>query len=366
MHRSPIRKYRFYILIPFLLCISAYSYFCKNNPTDNKNINFDPSNYPGETWRRITVPDSAGWSSQKLIEVGAFLQTIPSEALMVIYDGKILYQYGNTNYKYLLHSCRKSLLSALYGIHVNNGNIDLDKTMGELGIDDKPPSLSDEEKTATVRMLLQARSGIYHPASSESAGMQSLRPERYSHLPGTFWYYNNWDFNALGTIFIQETDKDIFEEFYSRFAIPLGMEDFQVSDCYYSYEEVSEHPAYHFRMTARDMARFGYLFLRRGKWFGKQIIPETWIEESTTSYSDAGSYGGYGYMWWVTVDGMHFPNIEFPNGSYSARGYGGHYIIVLPRMNLVIVHRVNTDIGYSVSTSDFSHLLSLILDAKKY
>src|SRR5262249_5297964 len=77
-------------------------------------------------------------------------------------------------------------------------------------IDDKPPALTDGEKQATVRDLLMARSGVYHEAAAENDHMKQVRPERGSHRHGTFWYYNNWDFNVLGTIYRQRTSGDIF------------------------------------------------------------------------------------------------------------------------------------------------------------
>jgi CubicO group peptidase (beta-lactamase class C family) len=147
--------------------------------------------------------------------------------------------------------------------------------MEELGIDDNEPSLTPVEKQATVGDLIKARSGIYHPALGESPGMKAKRPKRHSHAPGTFWYYNNWDFNAFGTIFEQETCTKIFEEFDRRIAKPLQMEDFKVDDCryltsddYLSYRgagELSIHPYYLFRMSTRDLARFGLLFLHQGR-----------------------------------------------------------------------------------------------------
>lgn len=167
----------------------------------------------------------------------------------------------------------------------------------------------------------------------------------------------------LGSIFRQETGTDIFEEFKERIADPIGMEDYLVSDGYYHYESVSIHPAYPFRITARDAARFGLLFLRNGVWGDNRIISEEWIRESTTSYSDAGSAGGYGYMWWIAVDGKHLPVVTLNDGAYSARGYGGHYILIIPEYDLVIVHRVNTDVNLSVTGMEFGILVGLILDA---
>ena len=127
----------------------------------------------------------------------------------------------------------------------------------------------------------------------------------------------------------------------------------------------SVHAAYPFKLSTRDLARIGLLFLRKGKWDDRQLIPENWVRESTTSYSDAGASGGYGYMWWVSVDGRHFPGVSLPHGTYSARGYRGQYLLVIPEWDLLICHRVNSfQQGTSVSKTDFGNLLSLIIAAR--
>jgi len=111
------------------------------------------------------------------------------------------------------------------------------------------------------------------------------------------------------------------------------------------------------------------LMLNKGNWNGNQIIDEDWVQESTSYHSDATLYAsdGYGYMWWVAKDYNkypHLPNADIPEGSYSARGAGGHYVMIIPDEDMVIVHRVNTDIRNSVSTAEAGKLFQLILDAK--
>ncbi len=342
---------------------------CSKDEGGNTGLDLEPSGYippplTNTTWQAIDDPESVGWSPDQLQRAHAFAQTIQTAAVMIIHQDKVLYHWGEIYRKFYLHSCRKSLLSALYGQAVQNSLINLDATMGDLEIDDYPPILTDLEKTATVRMLLKARSGVYHEAAAESQGMKDARPQRHSHAPGTFWYYNNWDFNVLGTIYRQETGEDIYEAYREQIAQPIGMEDFTLDDGWYQYESCSMHPAYPFQMTARDLARFGLLMLHRGQWEGQQIIPEDWVEECTTSYSDAGSAGGYGYMWWVAAEGRHIPTVTLPDGSFSARGYGGHYILVIPEYDLVIVHRVNTWDGHSVNSVEFGLLVGLILQAR--
>jgi CubicO group peptidase (beta-lactamase class C family) len=322
--------------------------------------------YPGALWDKAASPEALGYSTAGLREAREYTKTIQTAAVMIAVGGQVLDEWGETTTKFNVHSIRKSFLSALYGIHAAEEPLDLSRTVRDLGIDDKEPSLTPIEKGATLRQLLQARSGVYHPALYETEGMKARRPARSSHEPGTFWYYNNWDFNALGTIFRNLTRTDIFQEFKRRIADPIGMQDFNpATDGTYVTGDDSVHAAYPFRMTARDMARFGLLFLRNGRWKGLSVVPESWVKESLTSYSDAGPSGGYGYLWWIAVDGKHLPGVSLPAGSYSARGAGGHYILVIPAYDMVIVHRVNTDVrGASVSGEQFGNLVRLILAAR--
>jgi CubicO group peptidase (beta-lactamase class C family) len=115
-------------------------------------------------------------------------------------------------------------------------------------------------------------------------------------------------------------------------------------------------------MTALDMARFGLLYLRNGLWGQNRIISREWIDESTAAYSDLGEDGGYGYMWGVSLNGK--PGDFIPVSFYWHTGYGGHLLMVIPKLDLVIVHRVNTDIGHNVG-DELGILLGMILNAKK-
>lgn len=324
----------------------------------------DVSYFPDENWEEITDLETAGWSAGGLDAVEQAIDSLDTASLMIIQNGKIVKSWGDLATKYRCHSIRKSFLSALYGVQVNEGAINMDATMAELEVDDNDP-LSETEKQATVRMLLKARSGIYHPALYETAAMAAQRPERHSHEPDTYWYYNNWDFNALGTIYEQETGENIHQSFYDRIAQPVGMQDYLPEDGEDYPGEASRHNAYPFEMSTRDMARFGLLYLNNGRWDGQQIIPASWIEESTTSYSDAGTNGGYGYLWWISVDGQHFSGIEgVPEGTYTGRGYRGHVLTVVPKYDLVVVHRVDTFAsGTRVPYGDFGKILMLILDS---
>ena len=314
---------------------------------------------PETHWMQYTTPEEAGWSSDKLAFAKSFADSIGSAAFMIIEDGKIVKQWGETERRFMCHSVRKSLLTTLYGIYVDNGTINLNNTLSELGIDDTH-QLSTQEKTATIQNLLQARSGVYHPAAYETEAMAKARPKRESHAPGTFWYYNNWDFNTSCSILMQHTNKDFFEDFNEQIAQPLQMQDFRLSDGYYHLEaEHSKYPAYPFRMSSRDLARIGQLYLQNGKWNEKQLISKDWVKESTTTYSEntreAGR--GYAYMWWTGIYGNKHKN-------YSAQGVGNQAIIVFPEDNVIMVNRANTYLGKSVKTADLQKLTQLIWEAK--
>ena len=287
----------------------------------------------------------------------AYAREIGSAAVLVLKDGEPVFHYGNLTKKYMCHSIRKPFLGALYGIYVDRGVIDIDTTLAGLEIDDIPPSLTAEEKRATIRDLLLARSGVYHEAAGEVESMRAARPARGSHDPGEYFYYNNWDFNALGTIFRQCTGKGVFEAFYEDIALKIGMTDFQSDDCTYVYErDRSEHPSYFFRMSTRDMARFGELYCNLGSWKGERIIPEEWIRESTTVRPVENPGGDpYGYLWRIIP-----PEAGIGYGFYHA-GLGVHLLTVLPDAGIVAVHRVDTDKDFDITWTEIKTLMEMIV-----
>lgn len=323
--------------------------------------------FPGASW--ATPADSAapnGWSPEKLKLADDYADSLRSDAYPVIHRGVLVHAYGDIGKPMNLASVRKSVLSVLYGIQVDRGVIDLNQDLDTLGITDKG-GLSDLERTATIRQLLQARSGVYHEAAYETANAKRLRPERGSHAPGTFWYYNNWDFNVLGTIFHHRTGKSVFEALKVDLAEPLQFEDFRYpQDTRFEYERSSKHPAYLMYLSARDLARIGLLVSRDGQWRGRQIVSPAWLRESITSYSPTPGGNGYGYLWWV-------PYTAFPSWRISthqlalADGSGGQFMLIDRTRDIVLVHRVNNSrIWYrrnAVDAGQFAVLAARVIAA---
>jgi CubicO group peptidase (beta-lactamase class C family) len=137
----------------------------------------------------------------------------------VLVDGHTLVNVGDTSRPVRVHSVRKSLISALYGVAYDQGVVDLGASLGQVGIDDTP-ALTAQEKSATIEDLLTARSGVYLPPP-EARGPSWL-PPRGAYAPGTQWVYNNWDFNVLGNIYERLTRKSLYIAFDHHFARPLG------------------------------------------------------------------------------------------------------------------------------------------------
>ena len=324
--------------------------------------------FPGAEWERVALAES-GWSEAGLAQARTFSDQIRSSAVMIVQHGKVVAEWGNTTKPMELASIRKSLLSALVGIAVSEHLINLDSTLGELGIDDTPPSLTEVEKGATVRQLLQARSGVYHHALYETPGMAKARPPRYSHAPGTFWYYNNWDFNALGTIYERATGTGIFDA--------LNQQDRQADR--------------HAGLPAAGRQ----LLARRG--FDSPCLSDphecTGSGAICASLSAAKAIGPddrscrssgckrarmpirdrRGVRATAISGGLTFSTAPSrlrslcPRAASWPQGAGGQYALVVPALDLVVVHRVDRDTAIpEPSARSIARLFWLLLKAEGY
>lgn len=191
-----MRKLLFIALRTF--CGVAQDQTTTHSPTDV---------FPGETWSKAK-PEELGWSAEKLDQTRKFFGTLPPANLVVVDHGRVVVEWGDPAMKTLVSSVRKSILSVLYGIDLPGSKVDLDASVGQLSIDDD---------------------------------------------------YNNWDFNALGTIFEQQFHTAIGREFLDKIALPAQMEDFRLENMYYKSARADDpdyvkslHRAYLFRLSARD------------------------------------------------------------------------------------------------------------------
>lgn len=319
-------------------------------------------------WLQYASPAEAGFSAAALDSVRRYADSVGSGAVVAVYRGHVIAAWGDVGRELELHSVRKSLLSGLYGTAVARGEIDLDATLAELGIDDVNPLTSSEQR-ARVRDLLAARSGVYLGAAYASYDQDEERPDRGAHEPGSHWFYNNWDFNVAGVIYERETGEDLYDSFAARLARPLGMEDWRPDDGTRVREpSLSHHPAHTFRMSARDLARFGQLYLQEGRWAGEQVVPADWVAASTRPVSDLGDGRGYAFMWWTyapgSLDADRYAPIA-PYHIYAGSGTGGQLVAVVPELDLVVVHRGDTDNSRPISGRDAWTIAAGIAGAKR-
>lgn len=327
--------------------------------------------YPGKNWT-MASPEKYGYDSEKLRDAHQYIiDSMNTTGLVVVVGGEIIFSYGSLDRISYLASCRKSLLAILYGKYVEDGTIDLNKTVGELGFDDVG-GLLPIEKTARIYDLITARSGVYHLGSNDGDDRASA-PPRGSTVPGKFYLYNNWDFNMAGAVFEKMTGKSIYEDFGKQVARPVGMEDYDVAlqrKGYDSDTSISRYPSYHFYLTTRDMARIGYLMLRYGRWNDREVISPEWIKTITSVVTPLNEMNpptrrsgefGYGLMWWIFQGDANSGPFE---GGYTARGAYGQYITVLPAVDMVIAHKTDAVYERKSTWATYYKLLHMICDAK--
>ena len=248
------------------ICLAAVFSTFSALPGFTQTSNDQTSNNasPGAAWEKI-APESAGYSSARFDALTAWLKTGFTTSMVVAVHGKILYQYGDITRVSKIASVRKSILSMLYGNYVFSGKVDLEKTVKEIGLDDKQPFLPIEERAKLVH-LLAGRSGIYIiPDKPDPHSVDSYQLRRGSVLPGTHYSYNEWDFNAAGTAFEKLTGKNIYDALESDLAHPIGMQDFDRARQVKIINAVSVHPEYAMYLSARDMARLGQLDAASGQ-----------------------------------------------------------------------------------------------------
>ncbi len=234
--------------------------------------------------------------------------------------------------KHPILSCTKSFLSALVGIAIEEGYLDLDdKVMGLFP--DRDIANDDPRKRAmTVEHLLLMRSGLDWPESSVSYGsadnvlwqmldsrdwVQFVLDRPMATEPGTTFNYSTGDPQLLAAVLEEATGMSTRKFARTHLFEPLG-----VSSDHWDWQSAPEGVAFGgggLSMTPRAMAKFGYLYLEGGDWNGQQIVPADWVEASVAN-------SHYGYQWW-----------RLSNGGYAALGYGGQRIVVIPDLEMVVV-----------------------------
>ena len=273
-------------------------------------------------------------------------------SLLVIHQGKIIHErYAegiDQTTRTRTWSTAKSIAATLIGMRVDSGKMALD---APIKMDWSPtlPGGEDPRNSVTLRHLLNMSSGLYPIDSfnmeyatgsglSYWVGASSVDGARNRGLvrkPGTFWDYENYD-TLLAVKAFKDTlagDAAYLEFPRKRLLDRIGMRNTLLSTDRFG-DFILSSQVY---TNARDLGRFGLLYLNNGMWDGERLISKEWIEFSRTPAPASASRGyDYGAQWWLVPDQR---KKDVPADAYSTAGNRGQYVIVDPSHDLVIVRR---------------------------
>lgn len=311
-----------------------------------------PDDHTGDDLWQVSTLDAQGIDSTVLADgLAQLAQSSTRQSLIILLNGFIVYeQYFNGSYRSdsnNIASVSKSMLSALVGIALNEGYlISVEDRVADYlpkyFTSDDDPWLQD----LRLRHLLTMTHGLAWQ-ENESQRLLNRSPDWIADIlslsvrnePGTIFHYSTGASHVVSAVLTQATGMSTCEFAHRYLFQPMGIEaEFWGVDpqgYFTGGHSVS--------MTAREVARFGQLFLDEGSWQGDQLIPGWWVVASTSPQVDIGnSYAGYGYYWWLNRIATH--------DMYSALGAGGQILHVIPALELVMV----TTHGFAGNPRDYA------------
>ncbi len=295
-------------------------------------------------------------SSEKL-SFDDVLKKSKTNAFVVLKDGKVLYEhYLNKHSKNQIHtsfSVSKSFVSALLGIAIEEGYINSihDKAKKYL------PLLDDSLNDITLFDFINMQSGVrfsegyFNPFGHVAKFYYGLDLKKYvgnlkkGRPAGEKWKYISGNTQIIGMVIEAATKKPLNVYLKEKIWMPLAMEN----DASWNIDDPKNNTIKSFcclNATARDFAKFGQLYINKGVWEGKQILPEKWVEE-TTSFNNSVNKYVYSHFWWRSISFQDLREIMedrkeispaiSPETDFQAVGILGQYIYVNPKNNMVIV-----------------------------
>jgi CubicO group peptidase (beta-lactamase class C family) len=311
-----------------------------------------PDYWPTKGWRTAS-PESQGVDSKLLVKM---LETIGEKkiaiySVLVIRNGYIVldaYSYPYDSDDTLnIHSCTKSVSSALVGIGIDKGYIkDVSQPVLDFFPMRVPKNLDADKKAMTLENLLTMTTGLECRDSAlyNWRGLRQLKTSPdwvqfmidlpMAEVPGTRFEYCNGASFLLSAILQEKTGMNALSFAKENLFVPLG-----ISDVSWPSNPQGKTVGYSdLYMRPHDMAKIGYLYLNDGLWDGKQIISSQWIKASTRKHIAATLTPGYGYQWWIVSPGI-----------YTAVGHRGQFIVVAPEKNMIAVFTssLNPEDAYS-------------------
>jgi CubicO group peptidase (beta-lactamase class C family) len=287
---------------------------------------------------------------------GSLLGSVPTKRAktngLVVYKGYMVAEFGDTTWVDPTYSVAKSMMATVAGIAVRDGKITVDdpvgKTVKDGGYD------SPRNAQVTWKMHLQQETeweGNMWGKKDDFVGTEAFgegeRKPRELQRPGTFYEYNDVRINRLGLSLLRTFKKPVPEVFRDEIMDPIGASNAWKWVPYHnSYVDIDGKKLASVSGGTRwgggvwinswDMARFGYLWLRGGKWGDRQIVPPAFVKAAITP-SKLSNSPDYGYLWWLNTQGKNYPGL--PPNAYGAKGAGSNTITISPDHDLVVVWR---------------------------
>ena len=256
-------------------------------------------------------------------------------ALIVLRHGALAaeryFGKGGPNQLHNMKSASKSLLSTLVGIAVAEGHLALDTSvtdlLGRSAPDEKARSAITIEHLLTMSSGLESTSfGNYGSWVSSRNWVANALERPLETEPGEVFRYSTGNTHLLSAALTAATGGSTLDYARAKLFEPLGIDGV-------SWERDRQGiylGGNNLAITPRAMARFGQLYLDRGRWGDQQVVPWEWIDASIQPWAHSSwSRRGYGYLWWLRP--------EDERGAYNASGHGGQYIYISPAWDLVVV-----------------------------
>jgi CubicO group peptidase (beta-lactamase class C family) len=274
---------------------------------------------------------------------------------IIIRHGYIVAEWGDTNQIDPVYSVAKSFLSTIAGLAFDRGMIKSVKDRMKLYATDDGYASPHNSQITWENHLQQTSEweGSMWGKNSDFVGVEEFgrgqRAPRAIKEPGTFWEYNDVRINRLSLTLLELWQKPLPLVLKTEVMDRIGASHKWEYHGYFNsqvnikgklVESVSGGTRWGggLWISTRDMARFGYLFLRRGNWSGKQIISDNWIRMATTPTTTGQDYG---FLWWLNSQSKQWP--DAPRTSFAALGAGSNTIWIDPDDDLVVVWRWHRD-----------------------
>ena len=317
--------------------------------------------FPGKNWREAQ-PEAQGVDSAKLKEAVSYLAGNSGSdgvrELVIIRNGYMIWKGPDIDKMHGVWSLTKSFTSTVLGLLIDDGKATLD-TLAK----DHAPAMTATYPDITLRHFTTMTSG-YYAVGDKTTGSYKHGPSSTPFKPaktplfeppGSRYAYWDSAMNQFANVLAHIAGEPIETLFKRRIADQIGMDrakwdwgDFGKVDGIV-INGGSGNGNKHMFISARELARFGHLFLNRGKWKGKQLISAAWVDAATRAHvpasmpleelSGADGRGMYGYNWWangIKADGKRkWP--DAPVGTYAASGYNNNDMFVNGEWNMVIV-----------------------------